>query len=195
MSDVDGIVRAMARRYSQPPVVDADDLIQEARIALIGFDGEPALAICKARTAMIDALRHMLGRKRTGTGKPSGRYMVNQATSSYDAWTNADGEAVSNPIDLMGCHPSAEAEALVREEWRRTLEAIRRLPEREREAVLTRLSGETLVEAGKRHGVGEARMWQIQQRGLEALQAERRLSPSEQRAALRALIDGIPVEV
>lgn len=153
---VDGIddakLRAMANRLSRgaQPVIDVDDLLQEARLAIWLARNRPlSLRVVLAHSAMVDHVRHI--HRRRLPQRNLTRYAVDAAPR----------EAVE-PFDYLApAHPSAEDEALPRVAFARALWTLQAMNVRDRDAVLTGVRGEQLHVAGARHGVTESRMSQL----------------------------------
>lgn len=188
-------IRSMARRLRPLAAVgqalDVDDLCAEGRVAVLealstygGYGIEEDTWVrTRVRQRMIDAIRRLDLRSRdemrltirhaagetVGTqDEERGRVVAARRLVSLDSSTG-DSEPIVNRLrDSNAPSPLRLAQASARRE--RLLDAIRRLPARQRQAIEMGLfQGLPLREIGSRMGISESRVCQLQKRAVAHL--------------------------
>ncbi|MCA9601755.1 MAG: sigma-70 family RNA polymerase sigma factor [Polyangiales bacterium] len=195
LAKYDGVVRMLARRLHRAMAVgramDGDDLCAEGRVAVLealrsyrgyGID-ERVWVKTRIRQRMIDAIRRLDLRtreefrlaRRQQAGEllgedeyEKGRVAAARRHVSMDA---SFGDA--EPLGLRlrdSMIPSAEACADLSSQHEQLLCALERIPPRQRQAIeLGVFEGMALREIGKRMGISESRVCQLQKRAVEHL--------------------------
>lgn len=190
----EGVVRTLARRLrplaALGQALDDDDLRAEGRIAVLealstyqGFGIEEQTWVrTRIRQRMIDAIRRLDLRSRDemrltvrhaagetdGSEHEQARRVVARRLVSIDA-APADAEPMVGRVADPSAHPVDDI-AGAREQHRRLMTAIDRLPPRQRDAIALGLfDGLALREIGDRMGISESRVCQLQKRAVEHL--------------------------
>lgn len=189
------VVRAMARRLrpvaTLGQALDEDDLFAEGRVAVLealstyrgfGID-EHAWVRTRVRQRMIDAIRrldlrsrdemrlavrHASGDTADTVDEERGRMIAARKLVSLDT-TIADTEPMLHRIKDSRM-PAADVITFRAHEHLRLMDAIARLPDRQRKAIeLGLFEGLALREIGDRMGISESRVCQLQKRATQHL--------------------------
>ena len=193
----EGLVRSMARRLrplaSVGRALDEEDLHSEGRVAVLEalatYEGygiqEQTWVRTRIRQRMIDAIRRLDPRSRDemrlvvrhaagqteGDEADRGRRVSARRVVSMDATGPQDEPLSATIADEREMGADEMVAATTRN--RKLLDAMRALPQRQREALeLGLFEGMALKEIGERMGVSESRVCQLQKRAVEHLNAQ-----------------------
>lgn len=190
----EGLVRAMARRLrplaAAGRALDEDDLHAEGRVAVLealtSYQGygiqEQTWVRTRIRQRMIDAIRRLDPRSRdemrlvvkhaagqtSGDEERRGRAVAARRLVSMDACAPYEEPLSSRLVDSHTMLADEAAHAA--HQKRQLMEALIVLPERQRMALeLGLFQGLPLKEIGRRMGISESRVCQLQKRAVEHL--------------------------
>ncbi|MFW5920997.1 MAG: sigma-70 family RNA polymerase sigma factor [Polyangiales bacterium] len=190
----EGLVRTMAKRLrpaaSYGQALDEDDLCAEGRVAVLealsSYEGfgieEKTWVRTRIRQRMIDAVRKLDLRSRDemrlvvrqsageaeGEEQERGRVVAARRLVSVDA-SRPDGEPMINRM-RNSLVPGVDEMVDDAEQRHRLREALKILPERQRQALELSLDrGMALREIGDLMGISESRVCQLQKRAIEHL--------------------------
>ena len=190
----EGLVRAMARRLrplaSAGRALDEEDLHAEGRVAVLealsSFQGyrnqEQSSVRTRIRQRMIDAIRRLDPRSRdemrlvvkhaagktTGDEERKGRAIAARRLVSMDAAASYEEPLSARLVDDRNMLADEQAHANHQRE--QLIQALGILPKRQRQALeLGLFQGLPLKEIGRRMGISESRVCQLQKRAVEHL--------------------------